>query len=91
MSARRGVRPASHGVEAPPRVGRAERSTHVIRRPRCLDGRRGLCGLLEVSLQHAVGGVGSVLNAEEHIMGDELAFRIALAIDVSLVHATDGE
>ena len=41
-------------------------------------GSSRLAGLL----QHAVGGVGAMLHAEEHIVGNELAFFVALAVDM---------
>lgn len=40
-------------------------------------------------LQHAVGGVGAMLHAEEHIVGNELAFFVAFAVDMRFFHAAD--
>ena len=48
-------------------------------------GRWELAGLLE----HAVSGVGAVLHAKEHIVGNELAFSVAFAVDVRLLHIAD--
>ena len=48
-------------------------------------GSSRLAGLL----QHAVGGVGAMLHAEEHIVGNELAFFVALAVDMRFVHTAD--
>ena len=48
-------------------------------------GRWELAGLLE----HAVSGVGAVLHAEEHIVGNELAFSVAFAVDMRFLHIAD--
>ena len=48
-------------------------------------GSSRLAGLL----QHMVGSVGAMLHAEEHIVGNELAFFVALAVDMRFFHAAD--
>ena len=48
-------------------------------------GSSRLAGLLE----HAVGGVGAVLHAEEHIVGNEPAFFVAFAVDMRFSHTAD--
>lgn len=48
-------------------------------------GSSRLAGLL----QHMVGSVGAMLHAEEHIVGNELAFFVAFAVDMRFFHAAD--
>ena len=69
----------------------------MVREPKVLTAVEGLLGRrdrpsrLAGLLQHAVGGVGAMLHAEEHIVGNEPVFFVTFAVDMRFFHTADDE